>query len=125
MPEETPLMRDWKALRSQLSDKYILLVRLGDFYECFFEDAQKAAPVLNVALTKRNGVPMAGFPHHSALTIYIPKLVKAGMSVAVADFPEGYVPLVEEMKRANAPDGEKPKRVVLEKIKAPRIIRDR
>ena len=68
---------------------------------------------------------MAGFPHHSALTIYIPALVKAGMSVAIADFPEGYLPLMQEIKFALSPDSKERKRGIVEKINAPRIIRDR
>src|SRR5207248_9042745 len=61
-----------------------LLFRLGDFYELFFEDAKEAAHLLNVALTKRNGVPMCGVPYHAAPN-YITKLIKAGRRVAICD----------------------------------------
>jgi len=61
-----------------------LLFRLGDFYELFFEDAKEASVLLNVALTKRNGVPMCGMPYHAAPT-YIAKLIKAGRRVAICD----------------------------------------
>jgi DNA mismatch repair protein MutS len=61
-----------------------LLFRLGDFYELFFEDAKEASVLLNVALTKRNGVPMCGVPYHAAQT-YIAKLIKAGRRVAICD----------------------------------------
>jgi DNA mismatch repair protein MutS len=60
------------------------LFRLGDFYELFFEDAKEASVLLNVALTKRNGVPMCGVPYHAAQS-YIAKLIKAGRRVAICD----------------------------------------
>ena len=62
----------------------IVFFRLGDFYEMFFEDAIKAAPLLEVALTKRQSTPMCGVPHH-ALNGYVAKLLKAGISVALAE----------------------------------------
>ncbi|MFC1498938.1 DNA mismatch repair protein MutS, partial [Verrucomicrobiota bacterium] len=80
----TPMMRQYRRIKSELSPDIILFFRLGDFYEMFFEDAQKAAPLLDVALTKRNKVPMCGVPHH-ALETYLAKLIKAGQKVAVCD----------------------------------------
>ena len=77
-------MAQYQAIRRSLPDDILLLYRLGDFYEMFFEDAKIAAPILNVALTKRHDVPMAGVPHHAA-TGYIAKLVKAGKRVALAE----------------------------------------
>src|SRR5262249_46471547 len=62
----------------------LLLFRLGDFYEMFFDDAKEASALLNVALTKRNGVPMCGVPYHAAHG-YIRRLIKAGRPVAVCD----------------------------------------
>ena len=62
----TPMMAQYQAIRRSLPDDILLLYRLGDFYEMFFEDAKIAAPILNVALTKRHEVPMAGVPHHAA-----------------------------------------------------------
>ena len=62
----------------------MLLFRLGDFYEMFFEDAQTGAQILNLALTARNGVPMCGLPHHAA-NAYIGRLLKAGRKVAICD----------------------------------------
>ncbi|MEM9079829.1 MAG: DNA mismatch repair protein MutS [Verrucomicrobiota bacterium] len=87
MPKDkklTPMMAQYQAIRRTLPEDILLLFRLGDFYEMFFQDAQIAAPILNVALTKRNGMPMAGVPHHAA-TGYIAKLVKAGKRVAIAE----------------------------------------
>ena len=71
-------------MRRELPDDVLLLFRLGDFYELFFEDAKVAAPLLNVALTKRNGMPMCGVPHHAAEG-YMAKLIKAGKRVALAE----------------------------------------
>ncbi len=62
----------------------ILFFRLGDFYEMFFEDAIKAAPLLEVALTQRQSVPMCGVPYHAG-TSYIAKLLKHGLRVAIAE----------------------------------------
>ena len=80
----TPMMQQYQAMRRSLPKDVLLLFRLGDFYELFFEDAQVAAPILNVALTKRNGMPMCGVPHHAAEG-YIAKLVKDGKRVALAE----------------------------------------
>lgn len=80
----TPMMRQYQAMRRQLPDDVLLLFRLGDFYEMFFEDAKIASPILNVALTKRNGMPMCGVPHHAAEG-YLAKLIRAGKRVALAE----------------------------------------
>mgnify|MGYP002621994918 CR=1 FL=1 len=80
----TPMMAQYQSMRRSLPADVLLLFRLGDFYEMFFEDAQTAAPILNVALTRRNSVPMCGVPYHAADN-YIAKLVKAGKRVAIAE----------------------------------------
>src|SRR5262245_43650464 len=80
----TPMMQQYRRLRSSIPADTLLLFRLGDFYELFFEDAKEASALLNVALTKRNGVPMCGVPYHAAQT-YIAKLIKAGRRVAICD----------------------------------------
>jgi len=80
----TPMMQQYRRVRGSIPADTLLLFRLGDFYELFFEDAKEAAVLLNVALTKRNGVPMCGMPYHAAQT-YIAKLIKAGRRVAVCD----------------------------------------
>ena len=81
-------MRQYYTLKQRHPDA-ILLFRVGDFYETFGEDAIKASSILGITLTKRsNGaaasVELAGFPHH-AVDIYLPKLVKAGLRVAICD----------------------------------------
>src|SRR5437773_3571333 len=80
----TPMMQQYRRLRSSIPADTCLLFLLGDFYELFFEDAKEASVLLNVALTKRNGVPMCGVPYHAAPT-YIARLIKAGHRVAVCD----------------------------------------
>jgi DNA mismatch repair protein MutS len=90
-PTLTPMMAQYQSMRRSLPDDVLLLYRLGDFYEMFFEDAKTAAPLLNVALTKRNAVPMCGVPYHAA-DAYIAKLVKAGKRVAIAEQTSDPVP---------------------------------
>ncbi len=80
----TPMMQQYRRLRGSIPADTLLLFRLGDFYELFFEDAKEASVLLNVALTKRNEVPMCGVPYHAAQT-YIAKLIKAGRRVAICD----------------------------------------
>src|SRR5947208_68669 len=80
----TPMMQQYRRLRGSIPADTLLLFRLGDFYELFFEDAKEAASLLNVALTKRNGVPMCGVPYHAAQS-YVAKLIKAGRRVAICD----------------------------------------
>ena len=77
-------MAQYRQCKNQLPTGTILLFRLGDFYEMFFEDAQEAAGILNVALTKRGDMPMCGIPHH-ATGNYLSKLLKAGRKVAICD----------------------------------------
>ncbi|MFT4625359.1 MAG: DNA mismatch repair protein MutS [Myxococcota bacterium] len=84
----TPMFRQFHALKAEEPDA-ILMFRMGDFYEMFFEDAEIAAPLLELTLTARNKqdpnpVPMAGVPHH-AVHGYIQRLVEAGYRVALAD----------------------------------------
>ena len=81
-------MKQYNAIKKRYPDA-MLLFRVGDFYETFGEDAKKAAGVLGITLTKRGAgseteTALAGFPHHS-LNTYLPKLVKAGMRVAICD----------------------------------------
>lgn len=85
---ETPLMKQYNEIKVKHPDA-MLLFRVGDFYETFGEDAVTASKILGIILTKRaNGsaseVALAGFPHHS-LNTYLPKLVRAGMRVAICD----------------------------------------
>src|SRR6185369_5671856 len=80
----TPMMAQYRRIKSELPKDALLLFRLGDFYEMFFEDAQNGAKILNVALTKRGIVPMCGIPFHAAQG-YIARLLKAGKKVAICD----------------------------------------
>jgi DNA mismatch repair protein MutS len=85
---ETPLMKQFNSIKAKYPDA-LLLFRVGDFYETFGSDAVKAANILGIVLTRRaNGaaayIELAGFPHHS-LDVYLPKLVRAGLRVAICD----------------------------------------
>jgi len=80
----TPMMAQYRRIKGELPKDALLLFRLGDFYEMFFEDAQVAAGLLNVALTKRGVVPMCGVPFHAA-NAYIGRLLRAGRKVAICD----------------------------------------
>jgi DNA mismatch repair protein MutS len=83
-PQLTPMMAQYRRIKSELPKDALLLFRLGDFYEMFFEDAQTGAQLLNVALTKRGVIPMCGIPFHAA-NAYIGRLLKAGRKVAICD----------------------------------------
>ena len=78
------MMAQYRRIKSELPKDALLLFRLGDFYELFFEDAQEGAQLLNVALTKRGAIPMCGIPFHAANS-YIGRLLKAGKKVAICD----------------------------------------
>ena len=80
----TPMMAQYQRIKRDLPAGALLFFRLGDFYEMFFEDAQVAAPILNVALTKRGAVPMCGIPFHAA-NGYIARILKSGRKVAICD----------------------------------------
>src|SRR3954465_8685122 len=84
----TPMMRQYLEVKAQHPGA-LLMYRMGDFYEMFFEDARAAAPILEVQLTARHKgteseVPMCGVPHH-ALEGYLAKLLGAGLRVAICD----------------------------------------
>ncbi len=87
-PKETPLMKQYNEIKRKYPDA-CLLFRVGDFYETFGEDAIRASKILGITLTKRGAgseteTALAGFPHHSINT-YLPKLVKAGLRLAICD----------------------------------------
>ena len=91
MPELTPLMKQYTAVKESYPDA-IVLFRLGDFYEMFGEDAEKASRILQIALTSRdkakdNPLPMCGVPYFASET-YISKLIKAGFKVAICEQTE-------------------------------------
>jgi DNA mismatch repair protein MutS len=84
----TPMLKQFIAIKEQHPDK-LLLFRMGDFYETFFEDAKIASKILGITLTSRNKkaddpVPLAGFPYH-ALDNYLDKLVKQGLKVVICE----------------------------------------
>lgn len=86
--EHTPMMQQYLAIKSQYPDT-LVLYRMGDFYELFFDDARKASRLLNITLTKRgesNGAPiaMAGVPYHQ-LENYLGRLIRQGESAAIVE----------------------------------------
>jgi DNA mismatch repair protein MutS len=88
LAQHTPMIRQYLQLKDQHKDK-LLFYRMGDFYELFYQDAIKAAKLLNITLTKRGlsagqDIPMAGVPFHSVET-YLAKLVKLGESIAICE----------------------------------------
>ncbi len=81
------MMAQYRRLRSEVPADTFLFFRLGDFYEMFFEDAVEAARLLEITLTRRQGVPMCGVPYHSA-SGYIARLIECGRKVAICEQTE-------------------------------------
>lgn len=82
----TPWLSQYRQWKTEYPDA-LLLFRMGDFYELFFDDARTAAAVLDIALTARDAdkkIPMAGVPHH-ALSLYLGRLIKAGYRAAICE----------------------------------------
>ena len=84
----TPMMQQYLGVKAEHPDKFVFY-RLGDFYELFYEDAVRAAPLLDITLTARGAsavapIPMAGVPYH-AVEQYLAKLIKLGESVAICE----------------------------------------
>ena len=80
----TPMMEQYLEVKRGYPD-YILLYRIGDFYECFFKDAEEVSRALSLTLTSRgDNVPLCGIPHH-AFGAYVPRLIRQGFKVAVCD----------------------------------------
>jgi DNA mismatch repair protein MutS len=83
MNENTPMMNQYTRIREKYPDA-VLFFRLGDFYEMFNQDAREVSAILNITLTKRNGIPMCGIPYHAA-SGYIARLLNAGKKIAVCE----------------------------------------
>jgi DNA mismatch repair protein MutS len=79
----TPMMEQYFRIK-ELHPDALLFFRLGDFYEMFYEDAKIASPILDIALTSRQKVPMCGVPYH-AISSYLPKLLRQGFKVAICE----------------------------------------
>ncbi len=78
------MMRQYRSIKSELSEDTVLFFRLGDFYEMFYEDAKVTAELLEITLTKRNKMPMCGFPYHQ-LDPYLAKMIRGGRKVAICE----------------------------------------
>ena len=101
-PQSTPLMRQYHAIKQQVPNA-LLMFRLGDFYELFYEDAVTAARELEITLTSRNkekgqAIPMCGVPYHAA-DGYLARLIQKGYRVAVCDQMEEAGPGKKLVKR--------------------------
>ena len=83
----TPMMQQYFEVKRGLPANTLLLFRLGDFYEMFFEDAEIGSRLLGITLTRRQDTPMCGIPHHAADN-YVGKLLAAGKKVAICDQAE-------------------------------------
>ncbi len=79
----TPMMRQYLDIKKNYKDA-ILFFRLGDFYEMFFDEAVEVSRILNLTLTKRNGIPMCGIPYH-AHKVYVARLLRAGKKIAICE----------------------------------------
>src|ERR1051326_4977381 len=82
--ETTPMLQQYQRIKREIPPDALLLFRVGDFYEMFFDDAKNGAQLLNLALTARSGIPLCGIPHHAAES-YIARLLKQGRKVAICD----------------------------------------
>jgi len=82
--KRTPLQAQWEQFRTRYDKHYILAFRLGDFYEFFYDDAKEVSKILDLALTDRQGIPLAGFPYASGQEA-LEKIVKTGRPVVVVD----------------------------------------
>lgn len=83
---ENKMVETFNELKAKHPDA-VILFRVGDFYESYFDDAKKVSEVLGITLTKRSGEDgyyLTGFPHHT-LDIYLPKMIRAGLRVAICD----------------------------------------
>ncbi|MCP5488566.1 MAG: DNA mismatch repair protein MutS [Verrucomicrobia bacterium] len=78
------MMQQYRRIRREVPEDTILFFRMGDFYEMFFDDAKVAAEILDITLTKRQGMPMCGVPHHAS-EMYLSKLIRAGQKVAICE----------------------------------------
>ena len=87
-PVHTPMMRQYLGVKAEYPDM-LVFYRMGDFYELFYDDARRAASLLDITLTSRGksagqAIPMAGVPYH-AVEGYLAKLVRKGESVAICE----------------------------------------
>jgi DNA mismatch repair protein MutS len=89
--KQTPMMAQYHRMKREIPEDSLLLFRLGDFYEMFFDDAIEGSKILNISLTKRGSTPMCGIPFHAAPS-YITRMLKAGKKVALCEQLEEATP---------------------------------
>lgn len=80
----TPMLKHWYSIRKRFPSEYLIAYRMGDFYEFFYEDAEKISKLLGITLTKRGEIPLAGIPHHSGHN-YFNNLMNLHQTVVIVD----------------------------------------
>ncbi|MFW9875771.1 MAG: DNA mismatch repair protein MutS, partial [Candidatus Thorarchaeota archaeon] len=80
----TPMLRHWYSIRRRFPSDYLIAYRMGDFFEFFYDDAQRISKLLGITLTKRGDVPLAGIPHHSGHN-YFNNLMNLNQTVVIVD----------------------------------------
>ena len=80
----TPMLKHWYSIRKRFPSENLIAYRMGDFYEFFFDDAEKISKLLGITLTKRGDVPLAGIPHHSGHN-YFNNLINLGETLVIVD----------------------------------------
>ncbi|MFX1279932.1 MAG: DNA mismatch repair protein MutS [Promethearchaeota archaeon] len=80
----TPMLQHWYSIRKRYPSDYLIAYRMGDFFEFFFDDAERISKLLGITLTKRGDVPLAGIPHHSGHN-YFNNLMNLNQTVVIVD----------------------------------------
>ena len=80
----TPMLQHWYSIRKRYPPENLIAYRMGDFYEFFYDDAEKISKLLGITLTKRGDVPLAGIPHHSGHN-YFNNLMNLGETLVIVD----------------------------------------
>jgi len=80
----TPMLKHWYSIRKRFPLEHLIAYRMGDFYEFFYDDAERISKLLGITLTKRGDVPLAGIPHHSGHN-YFNNLINLGETLVIVD----------------------------------------
>ena len=95
-----PMTRQWQRIKAQLPPDTLLFFRVGDFYELFYVDAQRAAPILGIALTSRGAMPLCGVPYR-ALDAYLAKAIRANRRVAICEGTDEFANSMKKQREIN------------------------
>ncbi len=80
----TPMLKHWYSIRKRFPSDYLISYRMGDFFEFFYDDAERISKLLGITLTKRGGVPLTGIPHHSGHN-YFNTLINLNQTIVIVD----------------------------------------